>query len=62
MGDGAPESVEHALRMVLSELGDHDMDPGERATVERDCQRIHAAFGGNGPEEIYPEYRSDPDA
>lgn len=55
MSDGAPEDVERALRTILAELGDHGLDADERSTVERNCQHIHAAFGGNAAEEIYPD-------
>lgn len=51
----APEQVEQALQTILDELGDHGLDASQRCSVEIDCQQIHATFGGESPDPIYPE-------
>lgn len=47
--------VVSALQDVLEEVDAGEMDAEERANVEHHCQHIHAIFGGQGPEAIYPD-------
>jgi hypothetical protein len=54
MGD-APDNVESALQTILGELDVDDMDAQKRAAIEQKCQAIHALFGGEGPDAIYPD-------
>ena len=49
------ERVERALTVILEEIDVEELDAGERAAVEHSCQSIHAKFGGEGPESIYPD-------
>lgn len=47
--------VETVLQDVLATARDADLDAGELIVVEQGAQRIHAAFGGEGPDAIYPD-------
>jgi len=55
----APDDVGDALHTILSHIDKDTMAPQKRVAIEQKCQEIHSLFGGDGPEDIYPEYRDD---
>jgi len=50
-----PDDVEHALETILSHLDTDKQNAQKRASIEQKCQAIHALFGGERPEDIYPD-------
>ena len=51
----APDDVEDALKTILSHVDAETTPAQKRVAIEQKCQAIHALFGGEGPEGIYPD-------
>lgn len=56
MSDDVPPAVVGALKTVLEHVDTERFPDSEaRVEIEYNCQNIHAKFGGEAPEEIYPD-------
>jgi hypothetical protein len=51
----APDDVEDALCTILSHLDAEETPAQKRVAIEQKCQAIHALFGGDDPDDIYPD-------
>lgn len=55
MSDDTLEDVEDALSTILQEAITADLGTAEVVAIEHSCQSIHAKFGGESPDDIYPD-------